>query len=84
MKMGNNVAKTGQIDLVWRKGFLKCTFNGKYDMHQPVTIRSRKRGHFTDMLAEYDAAESGIISVSNANNTTKLILPKKLASGRFT
>ena len=76
VQMGNDVAKTGQVDLVRIEEFSHGAFDAENGVHQPSLFVRIKIRHLGDMALEYYPAETRIVGIGHANDATEIIRPE--------
>ena len=82
VQMGNDVTKTGQIDLVRIEELTQGAFDAKNDVHQPSPVVRIEIRHLGDMALEYYPAETRIVGIGHANDATEIIRPEQISTGR--
>ncbi|MDQ5880449.1 MAG: hypothetical protein QG616_279 [Pseudomonadota bacterium] len=84
MKVGHDIAKTGEIDLVRLIRRTKCRFRCEHDPHQPRLIGLAQVAHFACVLTQDDAAKAWVVGICDTHDATEIVFPQELAPGRAT
>lgn len=83
VKVGYQIAKTGEVDFLGRIKLAQCRLSGENNGHQVVSVGTLEVSHLANMGFPDDAAESRIINSFGAVNpdyTTPQVFPQRLPS----
>ena len=83
VNVGNNVTKTCQVNFVWLVHDTECRFSGKDHTHQSHLLVAGEVGHFANVLAQDDAAKTGIIPILDAYHAAEIVFPQQFPPGHL-
>lgn len=83
VQMRHHIAQASQIDFFRLQDFAQRRFNLTYRTHQGGSIFDCQIGHFLDVCIPDNAAEAGVICISDQHDAQLLIAEKNFSAGFF-
>jgi len=81
VQVRDDIAKTGQIDLVRGKQLPHHRFDSENNLHQIMSSVLRQIAHFTHVICPDHAAKARIERITDPNDATVPGLPEECSSG---